>query len=146
MEILETIPDKVYNKKPQRTFVGILTNAFKKITGKPEFKYYEKPKIKDRYFDLDEEIDDDEQDNNKRLKKALNLLEKAGLDYNLEEALEQLVEINFVIIFFFFIILNYLLNIYISFKILLLILIYCILIYFTFICSITIPNNNNIMT
>jgi len=102
MEILETIPDKVYNKKPQRTFVGILTNAFKKITGKPEFKYYEKPKIKDRYFDLDEEIDDDEQDNNKRLKKALNLLEKAGLDYNLEEALEQLVEINFVIIFFFF--------------------------------------------
>jgi len=95
MEILETIPDKVFNKKPQRTFVGILTNAFKKITGKPEFKYYEKPKIKDRYFDLDEEIDDDEQDNDKRLKKALNLLEKAGLDYNLEEALEQLVEINF---------------------------------------------------
>jgi len=97
MKILETVPDKVFNKKPQRTFVGILTNAFKKITGKPEFKYYEKPKIKDRYFDLDiEEIDDNDEDNNKRLKKALNLLEKAGLDYNLEEALEELVDIKFI--------------------------------------------------
>jgi len=104
MKILEDIPDKKFNGKPKKTFVGILTNAFKKITGKPEFKYYEKPKIKDRYFDLNEEISDNETDNTKRLMKALNLLEKAGLDYNLEEALEELTEITFVIIkkIFFF--------------------------------------------
>ncbi|ORY21919.1 HCP-like protein [Neocallimastix californiae] len=95
MKILEDIPDKKFNGKPKKTFVGILTNAFKKITGKPEFKYYEKPKIKDRYFDLNEEISDNETDNTKRLMKALNLLEKAGLDYNLEEALEELTEITF---------------------------------------------------
>ncbi|ORX83331.1 HCP-like protein [Anaeromyces robustus] len=97
MKLLDTIPDKKYNKKPKRTFVGILTNAFKKITGKPEFKYYEKPKIKDRYYDLEEdyEIDETSEDNEKKLKKALYLLEKAGLDYNLEEALEELTEITF---------------------------------------------------
>ncbi|ORY82234.1 HCP-like protein [Neocallimastix californiae] len=95
MKILEDIPDKKFNGKPKKTFVGILTNAFKKITGKPEFKYYEKPKIKDRYFDLKEEISDDETNNSKKLMKALNLLEKAGLDYNLEEALEELTEITF---------------------------------------------------
>jgi len=81
MKILETIPEKKFNGKPKKTFVGILANAFKKITGKPEYKYYEKPKIKDRYFNLDEEISDKETNNTKKLMKALNLLEKAGLDY-----------------------------------------------------------------
>jgi len=95
MKILETIPEKKFNGKPKKTFVGILANAFKKITGKPEYKYYEKPKIKDRYFNLDEEISDKETNNTKKLMKALNLLEKAGLDYNLEEALEELTDITF---------------------------------------------------